>query len=59
MTERTVLALIVFGAMLAVAIFGLVKSNATASRLNAGSSRHDYNRRDADRNRGMSETGRL
>jgi hypothetical protein len=54
MSASIIIAIIVFGAMLAVAIFGLVKSNATASRLNTTGSRHGIDRRDADHNRGLS-----
>ncbi|MDX5402618.1 MAG: hypothetical protein LPK02_10585 [Rhodobacterales bacterium] len=59
MTETTILAVIVFGAMLAVAIFGLVKSNAAAARLDGGASRHGHDRRGLDHDRGLSGTGRL
>lgn len=54
MSASIIIAIIVFGAMLAVAIFALVKSNATASRLNTTGSRHGIDRRDADHNRGLS-----
>lgn len=54
MSESMILAVIVFGAMFAVAVFGLVKSNATASRLNATSAHRGVDRRDADHNRGLS-----
>lgn len=59
MTETTLLALIVFAALFAVVIFGLVKSNAAASHLQGGPSRHDHDRRHPDHDSGLSGTNRL
>jgi len=54
MSDTIIIAIIVFGAMFAVAIFGLVKSNATASSLNSTGSHQGIDRRDADHNQGLS-----
>lgn len=45
----TILAIIVFGCLLAIAVFGLVKSNATASKLETTRNRPvaDHNTREA------------